>query len=290
VKRSDPIPAIREEDATGREAAIFADLRATLGVPFVNLIWRHLATMPEMLEWTWDVVKPVYGSDVLVTASETLRAAVKVPDCFTQPACVFSAVGVTAADRVVIGAMLRDYNAGNAANLLCLLVAHAVLTGAPPKMQVPAASSCPALPRASVALPRLPGLYELSPELQSLVLELDTFGRFTPTEATASLYRHLTHWPGFLAVAHAALSVPHRNGRLLTEHAKMRERAQKLASDQILPITAARPPPVCVDIRAARTSMEIFIRDMIARMIVMGELMVTLLPDQQDLATTSRAI
>ena len=63
---ADPIPAVREDAATGATAAIFADLRATLGVPFVNLIWRHLATMPGMLEWTWALVKPLQASDGIV--------------------------------------------------------------------------------------------------------------------------------------------------------------------------------------------------------------------------------
>jgi hypothetical protein len=279
VTGADPIPAIREEDATGREAAIFADLRVTLGVPFVNLIWRHLATMPKMLEWTWALVKPLYESDELVRATETLRAAVRVPDYITQPDCVFGAVGVTAADRVVIGAMLRDYTAANASNLLCLLVAQSVLAGEAPSSPVPAAVSGPRPPKTGLGLPKLPGLDELSPEIRSLVLELDKFGRFAPTDASASLYRHLAHWPGFLAVAHAALSVPHRDGRLRSEHAKMRDRAQKLASDQFLPRAAGPPPPVCANTQVVRSSMELFTGDMIARMTVMGELMLAILPE-----------
>ena len=38
-----------------RPAAIFADIRETLGVEVVNLIWRHLATIPGALlkmEWS----------------------------------------------------------------------------------------------------------------------------------------------------------------------------------------------------------------------------------------------
>ncbi len=59
---ADPIPAIREEDATGDVAAIFGDLRATLGIPLVNLIWRHLATIPGGLAWVWTLVKPLSGT------------------------------------------------------------------------------------------------------------------------------------------------------------------------------------------------------------------------------------
>jgi hypothetical protein len=37
---SDPFPAVAEAEATGETAALFADIRATVGVPVVNLVWR----------------------------------------------------------------------------------------------------------------------------------------------------------------------------------------------------------------------------------------------------------
>ncbi|HYZ64648.1 MAG TPA: halocarboxylic acid dehydrogenase DehI family protein, partial [Acetobacteraceae bacterium] len=190
----DPISAVPEEAATGGTAAIFADLRATLRVPFVNLIWRHLATMPGMLEWTWTLVKPLQASAELREAADALRASVQAPGGLKQPACVYDAVGVTSADRVVIGTMLRDYNAANAANLLSLLVAQSVLAGHHGQGRAPAVPASRE-PCARMAGPRLPGLDELSPATLALVLELDTFGRFAATQAVASLYRHLGHWP-----------------------------------------------------------------------------------------------
>jgi len=51
---SDPVPAITEAGATGEIAAIFADIRHVLGVEVVNLIWRHLATLPGALPWAWE--------------------------------------------------------------------------------------------------------------------------------------------------------------------------------------------------------------------------------------------
>ena len=41
----DPFPAIAEASATGETADLFADIRATVGVRVVNLVWRHLATI-----------------------------------------------------------------------------------------------------------------------------------------------------------------------------------------------------------------------------------------------------
>jgi hypothetical protein len=48
--QGDPVPAVPENEATGVIAGIFADIRDTLNVEVVNLIWRHLATMPGALE------------------------------------------------------------------------------------------------------------------------------------------------------------------------------------------------------------------------------------------------
>ena len=62
---ADSIPAIAESDATGDVAALYQDLRVTLGVPFVNLIWRHLATIPGGLAWVWTLTKPLYVSGEL---------------------------------------------------------------------------------------------------------------------------------------------------------------------------------------------------------------------------------
>ena len=41
---NDPFPAIAEASAAGETADLFADIRATVGVRVVNLVWRHLAT------------------------------------------------------------------------------------------------------------------------------------------------------------------------------------------------------------------------------------------------------
>ena len=44
--KNESVPSILESDATGRVAAIYADIRQVLGTSFVTLVWRNLATMP----------------------------------------------------------------------------------------------------------------------------------------------------------------------------------------------------------------------------------------------------
>jgi hypothetical protein len=50
---SDPIPTISESEATGLIAQIYADIRSVYRVNAVNLVWRHLATIPGGLPWVW---------------------------------------------------------------------------------------------------------------------------------------------------------------------------------------------------------------------------------------------
>lgn len=276
---NDPIPAIREDDATGEIAVLFADLRTTLEVPFVNLIWRHLATMPGMLAWTWSLVKPMHATPALREAAETLRAGVTIPAGSEQPVEVFDAVGVMPDDRAVIRAMMRNYGTGNSLNLLSLLLVQAVLAGEVPGGRV-VEDSGSREPTGTVLrpLPRLLGLDELSPSLRKLVLDMDQFGRLTPTDAVASLYRHLAHWPGFLAVAHAALSGAHRDGSLRAAHQRTLSHATTLVHSQLLPLARIPPPPPATGRAEAQAGIEIFTGQMIARMVAMGEIMLALLP------------
>jgi len=53
----DPIPAISESEATGLIAEIYADIRSVYRVGVVNLIWRHLATIPGGLPWVWSTIR-----------------------------------------------------------------------------------------------------------------------------------------------------------------------------------------------------------------------------------------
>ena len=70
---SDPVPAITEAGATGEIAAIFADIRRVLGVEVVNLIWRHLATIPGALPWAWGTLRPLYADGTIAAEAAALH-------------------------------------------------------------------------------------------------------------------------------------------------------------------------------------------------------------------------
>jgi hypothetical protein len=276
---ADPIPALREEDATGETAAIFADLRATLGVPFVNLIWRHLATIPGGLAPTWNAVKPLYATGQLRGRLPRLLDAIAMPDIAVIPDHVWDCAGLGPAARQEVATLIGEYNEANGVNFLGLLVAVTLLQGGA------VASGSPALapgaaPRPAIQgreAPRLLGLSELPPAVLQVVRDLDLYGRLGQNEAIASLYRHLGHWPVFLAMAHTALGPEHRSGAL--KHAQKRviaagrheaaELAASLPAGSRLPEGDAR--------ERVLASLDAFTRLMIGRMIVMGHAMGRLL-------------
>jgi hypothetical protein len=211
---ADPIPAISEEDATGDVAVIFGDLRATLGTPLVNLIWRRLATIPGGLAWVWTLVKPLYVSGELDRLSHETSALVSFPTLKPLPDCVWDGVGIDRNARQVIAKLIESYDRGNGGNFLALLVAVSVLRRGLPTSRgsghVGQANS--SYHPESEGLPRLPGLSEFSPPVLALVHRLDEFGRLGSSDAIASLYRHLAHWPAFLSMAYTALEPHQRNG------------------------------------------------------------------------------
>jgi AhpD family alkylhydroperoxidase len=50
---------VTDEQATGRVAEIFADIRKTRGTDFINNFWRAIAIDPDLLERTWLELKAV---------------------------------------------------------------------------------------------------------------------------------------------------------------------------------------------------------------------------------------
>ena len=75
----DPVATISEADATGDIAALYSDIRATQGVPVVNLVWRHIAVLPGGLGWGWEALKPLYASGTIDAEAEALRNELSLP-------------------------------------------------------------------------------------------------------------------------------------------------------------------------------------------------------------------
>ena len=53
------VSLVTDEQATGKVADIYADIRKTRGTDFINNFWRAIAVDPDLLERTWTELKAV---------------------------------------------------------------------------------------------------------------------------------------------------------------------------------------------------------------------------------------
>lgn len=56
-KQDATVRMVSEEDATGKVAEIYADIKATKGIPSVPNFWRTLASHPDSLDMIWTRLK-----------------------------------------------------------------------------------------------------------------------------------------------------------------------------------------------------------------------------------------
>ena len=233
---ADPVPSIREADATGEIAVLYDDIRSTLGVPVVNLIWLHLAMFPGGLDWAWLALKPLYASGAINSEAAALRDSLEVPTLpgITGPA--LSAVGLTPDDIKQIDMILASYEQSNAMNIIALGALEAYLngTGAPQASVSDVSSSAPTV---EGTMPPLLTLDEMPPDVRALVEALNMVGG--RAEILASMYRHLANWPPYLGLISALVTSVDKDGRLepviLGVVAEGRRRASRLAGALAIP-------------------------------------------------------
>ncbi len=199
------LPEVTEREATGLVAELYADIRATLGVPLVNLIYRYLATDVQVLQWTWTAVRPHLVSGEIGAQASALRRAL--------------ALHVAGWDLRHAGALpdpraaadlVQTYNIGNSLNLMSLThLLHGQAAAVPMASGRDISSKAPQQSTASApqaAMPPLPALAQLPPDEADRVLRLNRFAEAGEPEIVASLYRHLAAWPGVLSGVEAALA------------------------------------------------------------------------------------
>jgi hypothetical protein len=213
---SDPFPAVGEAAATGETAELFADIRATVGVRVVNLVWRHLATIDGALPWAWGAVKPLYVQGMPDRAAARFRESMSLP-----------VLGSLADDQPQsVDDVLASYDHSNTINLFALGPLVAWLRGETAGQGTP--ETGPRLPAPDVALPKLASAGDVTPETWALVLRLNGFG--DPHRIIlASMYRHLAHAPAFLRRLEQVLAPADADGSLARAIAANRADAHERA-------------------------------------------------------------
>ena len=198
----DPFPAVAEGSATGEVAELFADIRATVGVRVVNLVWRHLATIDGALPWAWAAIKPVYLQGMPDQATVRFRESMTVPKL----------ASLAGPQPVGVDDVLASYDHSNTMNLFALGALGAWLRGETAKEGIPVTGR--RLPAPDVALPKLNSADDVPPETWALVLRLNKFGDRPQPIILASMYRQLAFAPQFLMQVENALAPAQADGSL----------------------------------------------------------------------------
>lgn len=269
------VPSISEVDATGDIARLYEDIRATIGVPVVNLIWRHLAVFPGGLGWAWESLKPLYASGAIAAEAAALRDGVDVPVLPGLTLAALTALGLSHDDIARINMILGAYERSNAMNIIALGALLARLNGAPAEQISPTMG--PADENAvDGEMPPLLTLDEMTPHIRELVESLNAVGG--RTEILASMYRHLANWPTYLGAISTLISPYAGDGRLepkiLGVIAEGRRRAAALSGDLVEP-GRVLDPEIRDDMRAA---LELFIDGPIGKMITIVPLIKRAMP------------
>ncbi len=273
----DPVTAIAEASATGSVATLFEDIRQTLGVPVVNLIWRHLATIPDGLEFAWTSLKPVYVSGQVASEAHALNQVLNIPRLPGMSTSTLAAAGLTQADIDSISVVIASYERSNARNLVAMGALLAKLDNIT-SVDSGAAVDTLEIPAVSGQMPALPSMEDMSASVRELVNDMNQLGgRMT---VMPTMYRHLSHWPSYLAQLHVLLKPLDADGRLeqmiLTAAAQGESRGAVL-----LQSLDARTTELDADTtRQVRQSVRLFIDEPISKMTAIGGLVAAAMPSK----------
>jgi len=272
---SDPVPAVTEASATGHIADIFTDIRHVYHVGVVNLIWRHLATFPGALPWVWESARPLYVDGTIEREAAALRASIALPDLPGFPAAAFAAAGLSERDIEQIRVVLAAYDRTNAMALIALSAVDCKIAGTQGEADCAFAGriEVPASLQAELKLPPLLNLAEMSPEAAKLVVTMNRLGAQRDDSILASMYRHLAHWPPYLALAWTMMAPLDADSRLddaiSDTLAKARESGRR--------VVRRLPTPSLTIANAVRAeisrALDRFTSDVIAKMVVIGALL-----------------
>ena len=309
------LPELPEASATGEIARLYADMRAVLQVPVVNLIWRHIATLPGALPWCWALLRPAYASGAVEAAATQVVTGLRLPPLRPMPSGAWVDTGVSPADVPMIGHLVATYHRANPLNLVALstLLAHLqsgsvqgaasvslrsagypaetarpAAADSPPARAAPAAplAAPPAAPPAAVppplALPPLLTATDMPPTTAALAWRLAALGVPGTVEELPSVWRHLAHWPGYLEWALALLGPLAADGWLAQEMDGVRARRDAAAAGLLTtahrPAAALGAPPAPAVAAALATVLHRFTDGLIVRMIPLVAVLQATLP------------
>ena len=289
---ADPLPTVTENDAEPTIAAVYADIRQTMGVALVNLIWRHLATSPKAFHWAWSTLRPIYASGAVPHDAALLRDSLVLPKIAPFSANELAQLDIDASATATVAAVLRTYELGNSQNLIALCALRAAL-GQPPATPIGGAQQLTAergdgtnrTPFEKVLpIPALPSLEGLSGDILQQIRGLSAIGApSNGADLIPSAYRHLAHWPKFLLPLRERLEAMNVQGQTLRAYI---DAAILSANSSALTHLPALDNERTLDEAHQRwlcNGIDLFIETMIGRMTIIVPVILQALPQSEEI-------
>jgi hypothetical protein len=289
-------PTVTEDEADTITRQIYQDIKSTMGVALVNLVWRHLAVSPQVLQWSWQVLKPHYTGGAIQSAAWLLRESLDTPqlapvtsdewqyvdstpgnieaDTNRETSQAFK--GQNISEQITnLDAVLQTYERGNAQNLIAMCYLQACLDNTIDEThRMPALNnqqrSAEQKDRLARQIPPLPEWNGLHPVTVTTITAMTTtwvpvqYRGFTP-----SVFRHISYWPEFLQLYCSRLQQLHSSSSESLDSLSEQtiKHASRLAR-QMGPVTPAIHPLSVEDQQWLQIALTRFIEGMISRGVV----------------------
>jgi hypothetical protein len=261
---------MREEDAPATIGRIYADIKRASGTSLVNLIYRHLATIPGGLEWVWGCIRMNWGYDGLLNAALAMPSTEIV---VRLPVALWHTVGLSEQNLGEIRPLIDHYNLTNAANILGVTALSHIIRDPSHSSGDTKLAWTEAPHRQLPAAPPVPKLDSLPPDVAELLHFINGVGEDEQPVMVASLFRHLTLWPGSLAVAAALLTPLSQSGELARLRREMTVAAEEIANEMISMAELNCPPPPQAEREAILHALDLFRKTLIAKMLPVGQIL-----------------
>ena len=256
---------ISESAATGDLKALYDDMRRVVRTPLVNLIYRHMATMPGALPWAWSLIRPLALAGVIQSGIDRLVAELATPSLTPITTPGLRSAGLDAAEERRALRVIAAYNRGNTFNLISLTTLRLALDG-----DIAHRAAPPFAPAPTDALPEIPPIVRASDLDPRTAAQLERIAQYHSGDGVLpSFYLHLANWPELLAVVCQRLEPVLADGSI----ERAREDARQLARDEatnLAPLLATDIPTPVDYLPALREALDTFAGHLIPEMVPVG--------------------
>lgn len=254
-----PIAEIAEADADARTRAIYDDIKRVSGTPLVNLIYRHLATMPGVLEWAWGNISRNGGYARLADAASRLP---RHRLCIALPRQAWSLAGLSKADIAAMSRLVDNYNKTNAINLIAVTcLGQALASGCGSESAAVARRQASGHAPQAATAPR--------DDVQAVRRFLNELVSGQPY-IEPTMFRNFEQWPASLAMASAILAPLAATGALEAARAASIDSARRIVDELAAAGTDMQPLAEPAATGRASAALSLFQLDVIGAMLPVG--------------------